>query len=352
MVDTRSDAVKSGSGKKPGIPDGPFPTPTLVEARLSLLESLPELQCRTGGLDPKHVEALRQVIRDGDTSKLVIKVRRVLMSGIQRWFITDGNHTREAWNLQERELVPVLVQDGTWDDARLDATAANKEHQCTKYRSREDVRNAIRRTLLVKAEWSDVMIASHVGTTDKTVAKVRNEMERCGEISHTTHRTDTNGTIRPSTAPRPSSEIPRIKNEQPTSTVARDEWIEEPTAEHGQSAANKVYDQSRFKQQPQEGPRLYKPSGEMVSVVDARDHLVHARSLLQKIAESSHHAKLKQACEANGVPDELTIETDDSKHGTRLVADRATYLDLLIASLDDVMEAEANLLKHTHRRAS
>jgi hypothetical protein len=231
MVNGRSGSVKgSGEKKSTAAPSGPFPSPTPITLRLGLLEALPELQCRKDGLDPKHVENIRHLIRDGVTEKLLIKARRVEIDGQFRFFITDGFHTREAWNLEEADVVPVLVHDGTWEDARLDATAANKgQDQCTKYRTQPDVREAIRRTLLVRPNWTDRRVGKWVGCDHKTVKRERQTREASGEIPQMDRREDSTGTMRPARAPRPAKASAGAEPEQPTSTTrARDlaEWTE------------------------------------------------------------------------------------------------------------------------------
>src|SRR5262249_30567487 len=69
----------------------------------------------------------------------------------------------------------------------------------------EDKRDLIAKVLKAKPEASNATVAKQVRADDKTVAKIRRELESRSEIPNVNVRTDTKGRKQPSTKPKKSA---------------------------------------------------------------------------------------------------------------------------------------------------
>jgi transcription elongation factor Elf1 len=98
-----------------------------------------------------------------------------------RVFVFDGYHRDEAAKKTGKQL-SVSVRPGTKSDAEWLALTANQKHGLR--RSREDKRRVVRQALLhpYGAKLSNREIARHCGVSDKTVGKIRSELEITAEI--------------------------------------------------------------------------------------------------------------------------------------------------------------------------
>ncbi|MEK6216639.1 MAG: ParB/RepB/Spo0J family partition protein, partial [Boseongicola sp.] len=99
----------------------------------------------------------------------------VFSDGYSYW-LGDGFHRFEAHQSAGLTEINAEIRDGDLRDAMLFAAGANADHGLR--RTQADKRNAIL-ALLADPEWrdwSDKEIARRTGTSDKTVAKVRREL--------------------------------------------------------------------------------------------------------------------------------------------------------------------------------
>lgn len=105
----------------------------------------------------------------------------VYYDGVDYW-MADGFHRYHAYKKAGHERMPCIVHKGTKEDAQWHAVGANKAHGLR--RTNADKEKAVRMALkhAQAVELSDVLIADHVGVSDKTVAKYRAEMESTSEI--------------------------------------------------------------------------------------------------------------------------------------------------------------------------
>ena len=96
-------------------------------------------------------------------------------------FVWDGLHRGEAAKMVGA-LLPVDVRPGTKQDAEWLALTANQKHGLR--RSRVDKQRVVRLALKHPhgANLSNSAIARHCGVSDKTVAKIRRELEVSSEI--------------------------------------------------------------------------------------------------------------------------------------------------------------------------
>jgi hypothetical protein len=161
------------------------------------------------GIDPAHVERLRDAMDAGD----VLPPLTVYHDGAEYW-LADGFHRLAAHAADEHSegVVPCDVRQGTRRDAVLYSVGANRGHGLP--RSREDTRRAIER--LIRDEewgrWSDREIARQVGCHNETVASARKRLESSDGIRQSATRISGDGRERP--AGQPS----RSKNDRPPRT--------------------------------------------------------------------------------------------------------------------------------------
>lgn len=194
---------------------------TNLGRRVSLDRSLlildPALQSRAGGLDADHAADLAGAVRGGQRLPPV-QVRSIPGRG---YVVTDGFHTVEAHRLAGRPRVTCAVRPGSWEDAVLEAAAANQQHLGLK-RTNADKRRAARMALVAVPHWSDNRIAGHVGVTDKTVAEVRTQLEATSEIPKLDAREGADGKTRGARHNKPEEAVTGAAEQ--ASGVQADDW--------------------------------------------------------------------------------------------------------------------------------
>ena len=97
----------------------------------------------------------------------------VFNDGVDMW-LADGFH---RWHASRKALmsnINVDVREGTREDAQWFAIAANQTHGIR--RTNADKRRAVVMGLKIHPEWSDSMIASHVGVSHELVRTNRNSL--------------------------------------------------------------------------------------------------------------------------------------------------------------------------------
>jgi hypothetical protein len=127
----------------------------------------PLLQARSG-IDPGTVSDYRERLRDGSPPPPV-KVRLVHMAEtLDRLLVTDGFHTVTAARLEGTPHIPCRVLSGTWNDALLEAAAANADHGLP--RTQADRRRAVE------------MILDHVAGSEEWTSR---KIAAAARVSHT-----------------------------------------------------------------------------------------------------------------------------------------------------------------------
>lgn len=105
----------------------------------------------------------------------------VFFDGTAYW-LADGWHRADAYNLIGDFVMPCEVHQGTQADAKLYSYGANREHGLR--RSNADKRKAVEGMLRDFTGWSDSRIARHVGVHHSTVAQHRASLaDSAGEKS-------------------------------------------------------------------------------------------------------------------------------------------------------------------------
>lgn len=162
-----------------------------------------------GGTQPREainftvVEDYKERIAAGDKFPPLV----VFYDGTFYW-LADGYHRYNAYCsplAEDVDLVDVEVHQGTREDAVWYSCAANRGHGLR--RSGADKRRAIASALKLRPDSSDVILAAHVGVSDKTVATVRAELEATSEIPRLPRREGADGKRRHVT--QSTSEIPK-----------------------------------------------------------------------------------------------------------------------------------------------
>ncbi|MFZ4396555.1 MAG: ParB N-terminal domain-containing protein [Kiritimatiellia bacterium] len=87
------------------------------------------------------------------------------------YYLVDGFHRLQAAQRLNVAKIACDVRDGTFIDARLAACAANQEHGLR--RSNADKRRAVAVVLELRPDWSNRMIAEHVGVHHDMVGERR-----------------------------------------------------------------------------------------------------------------------------------------------------------------------------------
>ncbi len=105
--------------------------------------------------------------------------------------IVDGWHRYRAAERAERTEIRATIRRGTERDALLAALAANARHGV--HRSRADLCVVVRVALRELGAQSNNQLVPIVGVSDKTIAKVRAELEERGEIEASPTRTGKDG---------------------------------------------------------------------------------------------------------------------------------------------------------------
>jgi hypothetical protein len=141
-----------------------------------------DLQHRTG-LDHGHIEDLAAAY------KAKAKVRRPRVFQIVDEDDKDNGkiyaidqHRIMAATRAGMKVVPVILLQGTWADARDLATSSNTEHLALK-RSIEDKRRAVMMTFDDHPDWTDNRVAKHTQVAGSWVAELRKQHEKAAKVA-------------------------------------------------------------------------------------------------------------------------------------------------------------------------
>ena len=119
-------------------------------------------------IDIDYVEELRDAIRDG----VVLPPVDVWFDGDEYW-LSDGFHRHLGYLKADMESIPVTIHQGTVEDARWAACAANQTHGLRRT-NKDKIRAVLMALKHPNAEtMTDREIAKHCGVDGKTVAKYR-----------------------------------------------------------------------------------------------------------------------------------------------------------------------------------
>lgn len=129
----------------------------------------------------------------------------VMFDGKDYW-LYDGFHRIESHLRSGRTEIAARVVPGTLEEAQWRSYAANQSHGLR--RSTADKERAIRSALQHKKAQglSDVVVAKHLGVSDKTVAKYRERMESTSEIPRLDTRIGADGKERPASISKKASD--------------------------------------------------------------------------------------------------------------------------------------------------
>jgi hypothetical protein len=167
-----------------------------------------------GGGATKTELALSQINRDGGTQsraelseETIVEYQEALDCGAKfpppivffdgkEYLLADGFHRVRAYERAGRKRIACDVRKGNKRDAILFSVGANTAHGLR--RSNADKRRAIG-LLLRDEQWrkkSDLWIGKACGVSDKTVTKIRGELEATSEIRSSDERLGQDGKVR------------------------------------------------------------------------------------------------------------------------------------------------------------
>ena len=160
-------SAKKADRKAKVVAAGKKPT----ELAISDILVSPELQMRAGGLVADHVEDLRAAIKAG---KKLPPIKLMEVEGRGKC-LYDGHHSLDAYTAEKWKKVPVIVKDGTWEEAILAAAASNLHEQAPLKRTTRDKQRAVRVVLKVNPKWTARQVADHVHVSHTMVNGIKRE---------------------------------------------------------------------------------------------------------------------------------------------------------------------------------
>lgn len=187
-------------------------TPTRRSVALDGIRVDPDLQPR----ESLREEAVRDYAAAMAAGKAFPPV--VAFGDGQTLWLADGFHRVAAAARAGLEAIEAEVHRGSRDDALLYAAGANATNG--ERRTNADRRRAVRMVLTHPA-WegrSSRWIAEVVGVDKNTVDRVRRELERCGELHHTSVHRMSDGRLCPARRPKPAAKA-RAGGDEPTSSA-------------------------------------------------------------------------------------------------------------------------------------
>jgi hypothetical protein len=153
---------------------------------LNVLRLDGDTQPRVKGIDQAVVDEYADAIDAG----AFFPPLKAVHDGKTYW-LYSGFHRHAAYRKAGITDVEVEVVDGTQKDAQWLSLAENQSHGLR--RTNPDKKRAVQTAIKLRHKESNVAIAEHVGVNDKTVAKVRMEMETTSEIPKSTERVGRDG---------------------------------------------------------------------------------------------------------------------------------------------------------------
>lgn len=160
----------------------------MVQIVLDRITIDPALQPRVEGLELEHVQALQEAPA---TWPPIVVVQRD-----DQYIVVDGCHRLEAARqLGLAEVACEVQTEPEGSDLKAVAFALNREHG--KPLTLADCKAEAERLLRAEgSQLSNVIIAKRCRLSDKTIGKIRSELEATSDIPRLTHRTGTDGKVR------------------------------------------------------------------------------------------------------------------------------------------------------------
>jgi hypothetical protein len=171
-------------------------------------------------LDPDTVEKYGELMRDGHKFPPIV----VFYDG-NRYWNADGWHRCGAAGWASKKSINCLIYQGTKEDAIVYSAGANARHG--KAMSNADKRKCVETVLKIRGEWSDRAIADHVGCSEHTVKKVRDEV-----------RTVRTSDSEPSLAEQFEKRIGRDGKSYPTSQPVKEHPVDRADRLAGEAVAD------------------------------------------------------------------------------------------------------------------
>jgi hypothetical protein len=153
---------------------------------LNVLRLDGDTQPRVKGIDQAVVDEYADAIDAG----AFFPPLKAVHDGKTYW-LYSGFHRHAAYRKAGITDVEVEVVEGTQKDAQWLSLAENQSHGLR--RTNPDKRRAVQTAIKLRHKESDRAIAEHVGVDNKTVAKVRGDMESTEEIPQSSSRTGKDG---------------------------------------------------------------------------------------------------------------------------------------------------------------
>jgi hypothetical protein len=166
-----------------------------------------ELQARSD-YDIENPSDIAEAIKQGSSIPR-IKVMAVADRGGAK-YVVDGFDRLAAHRLADKKMVPCVMLQGTWQDARDMATAANAEHTARK-RSPQDKRRAARMCLEDHPDWSDPKVANHCKVSVDLVKTVRQLIPKPEKAETPKERVGMDGKVRPMPKAPPRPKLAEVK---------------------------------------------------------------------------------------------------------------------------------------------
>jgi ParB-like chromosome segregation protein Spo0J len=310
---------------------------------------LPADSPRVDGEDGEHVRVLVEL--GGDLPPIV--VQRSTMR------VVDGMHRLRAAALRGDETIEVCYFDGVDEDAFVLAVKINSSHGLPL--SAADRTAAVERILASHPHWSDQVIASATGVSDKTVAGVRRRST--SEASRLNYRVGRDGRRRPLNPEQGrlrASELIAQRPDAPLREIAAGAGVALATARDVRERLRRGHDPVPQRQHRTEQPRRGRPSPDstdndagvraaLSSVspgfqVLARDPALRAneegRILLRLLSLNMlSHEKWEQIIDS--IPSHCASTAAEMARTCSMVWTRVAHsLDVRDARVDDVVEHE------------
>jgi len=129
-------------------------------------------------ISEEYVAELAELIKAGKKLPPI----EVYNDGTDLW-ASDGHHRILAYVRCGKPLIRAEVHKGTKHDAELASCAANQSHGLR--RTNADKHRAIIKTMNLQKEWSDQVVANHVGVHVNTVTNARSQLPQNVGVSRT-----------------------------------------------------------------------------------------------------------------------------------------------------------------------
>lgn len=190
-----------------------------------------DLNPREGALDQAAVLEYSQALDD------LPPMHVFEVPGEEGYVLAAGFHRFAAHQLAGVDEADFVVHYGSREKAAEFADLDNLRHGLRL--TRKERRKVIERQLKRHPDWADSRLALTLGTTDKTVRTVREELEATSEIPRLDVLVGADGISRPRTVERarppevePGPELPGVGQEEAWEEEAKPDWLE-PTSEEG-----------------------------------------------------------------------------------------------------------------------